>query len=308
MPAIGAAVVVEVEDTSWMVPWSSGGVVMGQVLAVQFAGNLPVSDIIDSTHVELTNLGYANNAAAGSVIPAGARVGVSGDQGVTGSTPGGGLLVVNNLNDVADIPTSRANLGLGTMAVQNANAVAITGGNVSGITDLAVTDGGTGGSSAAAALANLGAAASGLATASGLTISAADKVLGRAAGPGPVQEIPCTATGRSILAAASIAAAKALLGIGWLSVVTKVISYSATTNDDVILCDATTGPLAVGLPSAATSAGKTLTIKKIDASANAVTVTGDLITETIDGAITQTIGSQWTAIEVVCDGLDWFII
>lgn len=45
---------------------------------------------------------------------------------------------------------------LGTMATQNANAVAITGGSVAGITDLAVVDGGTGASSASAARTNLG--------------------------------------------------------------------------------------------------------------------------------------------------------
>jgi hypothetical protein len=49
----------------------------------------------------------------------------------------------------------------GTMAVQNASSVAITGGSVTGITDLAVADGGTGSSTAAGARTNLGAAASG---------------------------------------------------------------------------------------------------------------------------------------------------
>lgn len=38
----------------------------------------------------------------------------------------------------------RTNLGLGTLALQNAGTVAITGGSISGITDLAVADGGTG--------------------------------------------------------------------------------------------------------------------------------------------------------------------
>lgn len=51
---------------------------------------------------------------------------------------------------------ARSNLGLGSMAIQNSGAVTITGGSVSGITDLAVADGGTGASTAGAARTNLG--------------------------------------------------------------------------------------------------------------------------------------------------------
>lgn len=51
-----------------------------------------------------------------------------------------------------------ANLALGTMSKQSSGAVAITGGSISGIADLAIADGGTGASTAAQALANLGGA------------------------------------------------------------------------------------------------------------------------------------------------------
>lgn len=52
-------------------------------------------------------------------------------------------------------------LGLGTMATQAASSVLITGGEITGIVDLAVADGGTGASTAGGALTNFGLSANG---------------------------------------------------------------------------------------------------------------------------------------------------
>lgn len=56
--------------------------------------------------------------------------------------------------------STRSNLGLGSMATQSSSSVSITGGSITGITDLPVADGGTGASTAATARSNLGVAVS----------------------------------------------------------------------------------------------------------------------------------------------------
>ena len=133
-----------------------------------------------------------------------------------------------DLLDDADATAQRATLGLGSMAQQNANSVAITGGSIAGITDLAVADGGTGASDAAGARSNLGLGS--LATASTITsgditnssvtyakiqnVSATDRLLGRSsAGSGVVEEITCTAAGRALLDDANATAQIATLGL-----------------------------------------------------------------------------------------------
>jgi hypothetical protein len=54
-----------------------------------------------------------------------------------------------------DAATGRTSLGLGSIATQASSNVSITGGSITGITDLAIADGGTGASTATAAFNNL---------------------------------------------------------------------------------------------------------------------------------------------------------
>jgi hypothetical protein len=77
---------------------------------------------------------------------------------VAGLSPADNNFIVGNgTNFVAESGfTARTSLGLGSIATQDSSSVTITGGSVSGITDLDIADGGTGASTAANARVNLG--------------------------------------------------------------------------------------------------------------------------------------------------------
>ena len=82
----------------------------------------------------------------------------------------------------ASVLKTYAQTGLGTMATQNANAVAITGGSITGITDLAVADGGTGAGTADGALTNFGGTTVGKAVFTAANAAAARTAIGAVIG------------------------------------------------------------------------------------------------------------------------------
>ncbi|WP_051000064.1 hypothetical protein [Sinorhizobium fredii] len=124
-----------------------------------------------------------------------------------------------SLVDDADATAGRTTLGLGTMATQAAGAVAITGGSVTGITDLAIADGGTGASTASAARTNLGlvigadvqAFDSGLAAIAGLAVTDGNFIVGN----GSAWVAESGATARTSLGLGSIALQNTIDNTDW---------------------------------------------------------------------------------------------
>ncbi len=92
-----------------------------------------------------------------------------------------------------------------------------------------------------------------------------------------------------------------------LQAVTAVTTtYTAAATDDVILGDASGGAFTVTLPTAVGIPGKRYTVKRTSASNN-VTVDGD-DSETIDGAATKALATQYAFLTIVSDGANWQII
>ena len=193
------------------------------------------------------------------------------------------------LLDDADASAQRTTLGLGTMAEQSASSVAISGGTavlssatitsatinggvISGITDLAIADGGTGASTASDARTNLGLAIgsdvqaydAGLASIAGLTTSSGQIIYTTASDTYATSSI--TSAGLALLDDADAAAQRSTLGLGTLATQSTVASgnYNALSINTGDIADgaitsakiAVSGIASVNIADSAITAGK----------------------------------------------------
>ena len=203
------------------------------------SGSIPTAAIADNA------ITFAKiQQVASGVLLGRASAGSGNVESITLTEAGRALL------DDADAAAQRTTLGLGTMAVQAASSVAITGGTavlssgtisyavinggiISGITDLAIADGGTGASTASDARTNLGlvigtnvqAYDAALASIAGLTTASGEIIYTTASDTYATTTI--TAAGRAILDDADASAQRTTLGLGTLA--TQNGSFSGTS-------------------------------------------------------------------------------
>jgi hypothetical protein len=195
--------------------------------------------------------------------------------------------VSNNLSDLASAPTARTNLGLGTIATQASSAVTITGGSISGITDLAIADGGTGASDAATARTNLGLAI-------GTDVQAFDSDLTAVAGLSSTGMISRTGTGT-----AAVRTITASTGIS-ISNGDGVSGNPTISNTGVTSVNGLTGAVTAGAVGGGTDSVFYLNSVEITASytipvnKNAMTAGPVLINNGV--TVTVSDGSVWTIV------------
>jgi lysophospholipase L1-like esterase len=91
------------------------------------------------------------------------------------------------------------------------------------------------------------------------------------------------------------------------AIATKTANYAATMGDSVLLCNASAGPVTITLPTAAGIPGRSFQVKKTDSSANAcsISTTGG---QTIDGASTVSLTSQYSSRKMASDNANWQVI
>jgi hypothetical protein len=301
------------------------------------SGSIPTAAIADN----VITFAKIQQVASG-VLLGRASAGSGNVESITLTEAGRALL------DDTDAAAQRTTLGLSTMAVQAASGVAITGGTavlssgtisyavinggiISGITDLAIADGGTGASTASDARTNLGlvigtnvqAYNAALASIAGLTTASGEIIYTTASNTYATTTI--TAAGRAILDDADASAQRATLGLGTLATQNGSFSGTSTgtnTGDQTITLsgDVTgtgTGAFAATISNSAVTTVKILdgaitTAKIVDSGVTAAKLADDSAaivagsTPTGDGDF---IGQQWlntnTGIEYTWTGSEW---
>lgn len=134
------------------------------------------------------------------------------------------------------------------------------------------------------------------------------RVIGGAAAASWTLTLPTAVpTGASFVLESTTGGATSWTSRTKLAITAKTTTYTADPADDVITCSTSGGAWTLTLPAAASNTGKTFYIKKTSSDVTALTIDGNA-SETIDGATTTTLNTQYEAILIQCDGSNWHVL
>jgi len=143
----------ELNDLSAAVTWVNvpdANITESSVTQHQSALSITESQISDLGSYQTSDAGLTSIAGLTTAADKMLYTTASDTYSVTTLTTAGRALL-----DDADAAAQRITLGLGSLATQASDSVSITGGSVTGVTDIAIADGGTGASTEAGARSNL---------------------------------------------------------------------------------------------------------------------------------------------------------
>lgn len=127
--------------------------------------------------------------------------------------------------------------------------------------------------------------------------------------PPPIQEITADQSGRfpQVWLRWFDDVCRAITGDNFSNITTITGDITLNSGNSTILCDASSGAITVTLPDVSEFSGFKFYIKKIDVSANDVTIDGD--GANMENASTRLLsGSGRPSLEAQSDGTEWWII
>lgn len=89
---------------------------------------------------------------------------------------------------------------------------------------------------------------------------------------------------------------------------TKTANYTVLETDVVLFGNATSGNIVLTLPNADGLTGKIFIFKKIDSSANTVTIDASAHTQSIDESTSKVLSSQYESVTIISYGSGWYVI